>query len=550
MKPARIVGLVVPLALLAFGLSLPARAAIPGWTDKTVGSDTQGSASVDANGVWTINGSGNDVWATEDQFHIVYKPLSGDGSVTTKLLSAGDVSEWQKTGVMMREDLDDPAAKMMTLERAGAEHGGESVIRGETGYHSGKDRQMTGDLDALLFPSNKFPIWLKVERRGINFTPYASLDGAFWVPVYRPKVLPMKSDIFAGAFVCSHSDGDLLAATFDGNVTDVSSKLLKPEEAAPLQPSPVVVLGGDNSVMLTWERVNHLGKDADGYAVYKAKIGDATFTKLADVPGDKTSYVDNTIKNGEIARYRVTTIVKLGPAADKIVESQVITGKLYEVAGSPNPTGPVKIGDRDFFADVLAGGLTKPVTEMPGSASIDASGVLTLRATGWDIQNEADGGEQLLTPVSGDFTLTARVLGVPTAETGDVNEWAKFGIAVRESTSAESRYLAMLITPQHGIRAPHYRPYTSAELSTDTGPNEDTPTFPIFFRMQRRGDELKLFTSADGKTFAEYGNPATTVLGGLNQNVYVGFIGTAHDGDTPPNQVAVTKFDQITLTTP
>ena len=57
---------------------------------------------------------------------------------------------------------------------------------------------------------------------------------------------------------------------------------------------------------------------------------------------------------------------------------------------------------------------------------------------------------------------------------------------------------------------------------------------------------MKLFTSADGKTFAEYGTPATQVWPGMPQNVYVGFIGTAHNID----QVAETKFDQVTLTTP
>jgi hypothetical protein len=306
----------------------------------------------------------------------------------------------------------------------------------------------------------------------------------------------------------------------------------------------VLAVGGNNAVMLMWERVNHHGQDADGYIIYKAALGSDDFQKLAEVPGTQTSYTDNTIKNGEQARYQVRTRVKVGPAGDRVLESRVFSGLFLSVTGAANP--PVSIAGRDFFSAVLDGGGVRPVTDKAGGATVDGNGVVTLRASGWDIQDDNDGGHQLLTPVTGDFTFTARVLGAPTVEGGDANEWAKFGIAVRESTYSEARYAGMLITPQHGIRSPHRRMFTAAEKSHDLGPNEDTPTFPIFFRIQRRGDEIKMLTSADGTTFAEYGEPATTVLEGLSPNAYVGFIGTSHDVE----QVAQTRFDQVTLTTP
>jgi hypothetical protein len=182
---------------------------------------------------------------------------------------------------------------------------------------------------------------------------------------------------------------------------------------------------------------------------------------------------------------------------------------------------------------------------MVGSASIDGNLVVTLRASGWDIEERSDGGQQLLTPVSGDFTFTARVLGPPTVEGGEVNEGAKFGIAVRESTLADSRYAAMLVTPKHGIRSPHRRLFNSG-FSEDLGPNEDTPAYPLLLRIQRRGDELRMFTSTDGQTFREYGNPPTTVLPNLPANMYVGLIGTSHDND----QIAQAQFDRIELITP
>jgi hypothetical protein len=292
--------------------------------------------------------------------------------------------------------------------------------------------------------------------------------------------------------------------------------------------------------------VKHLGKEADGYIVYKEADGETDFTKIAELPADKTSYTDDKIKNGEKAFYRVTTVVKVGAQGEKVLESSGFRedDSLVVVSGAPNP--PLKIGDRQYNANILDGGPPHPYTATPGEASIDSSGVVTLKASGWDIEQRSDGGEQLLTPVRGDFTFTARLLGIPKLTDGtDADENSKFGIAVRESTLAESRYAGMLVTPQHGIRAPHRRTFTSG-FSENLGPNENTPQFPLYLRIQRRGDEVRMLTSADGSTFKEYGSPATTVLPGLTANVYVGLIGSSANND----QVAQARFDKIELVTP
>ena len=103
----------------------------------------------------------------------------------------------------------------------------------------------------------------------------------------------------------------------------------------------------------------------------------------------------------------------------------------------------------------------------------------------------------------------------------------------------------MFITPMHGIRSPHRRMFTNG-FTDDVGPNEDTPTFPIYFRLQRQGDTLKVFTSADGNTFKPYGSPETLTMPDLSTDVYVGFMGDSDDN----SQVAQAKFDKVTLTTP
>jgi hypothetical protein len=536
------------------GRLAPAGADIAGWSEQSITTSTQGSASIDASGIWTVQGSGDMSWSRDNTFaatdscEFVFKQLTGDGSVITKLIGPSTIGISAKMGVMMREDVNDAGSKMISLHRSGGGLGGESYLRAITGERRGKDRKVTAPTsvltgNAILFPSGQLPIWLKIERRGNGFTPYASTDGVFWIPVGRTQRIPMNATISAGVFVSADTDGDLQTATFDGNVTDVSGKLLKPEEAAPLQPNPVIVSSGDNSVTLSWDPVNHLGQPADGYAIYKGKVSnDTNLALLTTLPATQTSFVDTTIKSGEIARYRVTTLVQQG---GKMVESQTLTNRLYTVSGSPNP--PVTIGGRVYIANVLDCGGDHELTNKPGSASVDASGTVTLTFGGWDIQQEADGGEELLTPVTGDFTFTARVLGVPTHTDGkDADEWAKAGIVVRETSLAESRYVGMLLTPQHGLRSAHRRTFNAGQ-TYDNG-SSDTPDVPFLMRLQRRGPIISVFTSDDGgQTFTPNGDVETVDMTDLLPTVYVGFAGTAGGVQLPITQA---KFDQVTLTTP
>src|SRR5262249_24670445 len=267
---------------------------------------------------------------------------------------------------------------------------------------------------------------------------------------------------------------ELQSAAFDGNATDVSGALLsKPEQAAPLQPNPVIAFGGDNQVSLSWNPVTHLGQAADGYRVYRGKVGDVNLAQIAELKGDQTSFVDSTIKNGEIARSRVTPLVNVG---GKLLESQPFSNELYTFSGAPNPGPPIQIAGRVFQPSVLDCGGDHELTDKPGTASVDANGTVTITFSGWDISMEADGGTALLTPVTGDFTFTAHIPAVPVHPDGsDADEWAKSGIIVRDTPLAESRYVGMFMTPQHGLRSAHRRMFNTGQTWDNGVPNDQTP---------------------------------------------------------------------------
>src|SRR5262245_47366251 len=89
-----------------------ARAQLPAdWKSEDIGTAKDNPGSIDVtNGVYTIKGSGNDVWGTADGFRFTYKALQGDGSIIARVLElpslpndlAGTASS-AKAGVMIRE---------------------------------------------------------------------------------------------------------------------------------------------------------------------------------------------------------------------------------------------------------------------------------------------------------------------------------------------------------------------------------------------------------------------------------------------------------------
>ncbi|PYX93728.1 MAG: hypothetical protein DMG67_03480 [Acidobacteria bacterium] len=74
-----------------------------GWSDTDIGTvGVAGSASF-SNGVFTVNGSGSDIWSSADSFNYASESLSGDVTITARVASQQNTNAWAKSGVMIRE---------------------------------------------------------------------------------------------------------------------------------------------------------------------------------------------------------------------------------------------------------------------------------------------------------------------------------------------------------------------------------------------------------------------------------------------------------------
>jgi endonuclease/exonuclease/phosphatase family metal-dependent hydrolase len=179
-----------------------ARALPTGWSTKDVGAVAATGAATLANNVFTVTGSGSDVWAAADEFRYVYTQLTGDGSIVTKVSSIDNVNAWVKAGVMMRETLN-----------ANSRHAFMLVSPGK-GLAFQRRTAAGGSSTSTAGGSGKSPYFVKLTRSGSTFKAQKSVDGVSWTTVGSQSI-SMASTIYVGLVVSSHVDGVLADATFE-----------------------------------------------------------------------------------------------------------------------------------------------------------------------------------------------------------------------------------------------------------------------------------------------------------------------------------------------
>jgi hypothetical protein len=180
-----------------------------GWTDGDVGAVGLGGwANYSPNGTFTVNGSGAGVGGSNDQFHFVWQPLSGDGSITAEVTTQTRTDPRAEAGVMVRNSLDDNAA----YAEADATPDGHIFFTWRTS---------DGGSTSYAVAYAQVPVWVQLSRVGNSFTASYSTDEANWNPVGTARTLNVSPDAVAGLVVSSHDNTTWSTATF-ANVTVVA----------------------------------------------------------------------------------------------------------------------------------------------------------------------------------------------------------------------------------------------------------------------------------------------------------------------------------------
>ena len=268
---------------------------------------------------------------------------------------------------------------------------------------------------------------------------------------------------------------------------------------APAAPLGVSLVDG----LISWKAMF----GATHYSVERRTSSSDSFQTIAtDLTG--TSFTDPSPLNGATNTYRVLSH-----------------------AGTYDSPPSAEVG---FLAAALpAGWRGQDVGSVgiPGSATF-LDGTFSLKGSGSDIWETADGCHFISQSLSGDFVITARL-----ASMANTDYWAKAGLMVRESYATGSRNVSLLVTPEGGGTRQQWRSSTGGSTSDHqlSGSNA-----PLWLRIVRSGNTFTGWQSDDGLTWS---NTHAVTLG-MTSAVLLGLTVTSHQN----NALNTAVFDHVNVT--
>jgi regulation of enolase protein 1 (concanavalin A-like superfamily) len=560
----------------AYAQSLPA-----GWTGADINAPSLGGTASASGGVFTIEGSGSDIWDAQDQFFYVYRQVSGDVDIIALVATVENTHRWAKAGVMIRASVAAGAAHASLLVTPGMGLAFQS--RPATNAWSEHVDAGTGTA----------PVWVKLEKRGTTITAFRSPNGTTWT-MSSSRTLTVPQTFLVGLAVSSHNTAALATATFS-NVTVQSPSgsappsvaLTAPANGATFTAPATIALAAtasdpDNGVSQVefFAGTTLIGTDTTSpYNANWTSVPAGTYSLTAvarDAGGLTTTSAARTVTVSPSGQTDTTppTVSITAPANGAIVQSTVaitaaasdnvgvasVTFRVDGTAiGSPDTTAPYSVNWNAGAASPGSHVLTAEAADTAGNRRTSASvtvtvqapaawvgadigspalsgrmsqsgGVITAEGAGYDIWRERDEFHFVHRAVTGDVDITARVTGVE-----NTNAWAKAGVMIRGSLDANAAHAMMIVSPANGFSM-QSRPAAgggSVNLGGGSG------TAPLWVKLERRGSAITAFRSTNGTTWTMSGSQTLT----LPQTFYVGLAVTSHN----TGALATATFDNVTV---
>lgn len=185
-------------ALTASGLPSP-------WQGADVGAVQKPGSASWSSGTFTVNAAGSDIGGNADQFTFVYQTLDGDGEIVARAASLDRTHPWAKAGVMIRDELSGNAKYASAL------------LTAEKGLFFQYRIAAGASTTQIPAASGKAPQWLRLSRKGHEFTASASADGITWTSL-GTEIVYLNRMAYVGLAVTSRSSRVLTTAAF----TDVT----------------------------------------------------------------------------------------------------------------------------------------------------------------------------------------------------------------------------------------------------------------------------------------------------------------------------------------
>jgi TolB protein len=166
-----------------------------------------GDATYDATTqTYTVTGAGDNIWFNRDEFHFVYKKISGDFILTADFAFTGDTSGaigHRKTGWMIRESTDEGAASANACK-----HIDGLVVLQWRPYRG----MFMRDPEEERFYPKKGGQTIQLERIGKTITMKIAHPGEPLQLVGTCETDALQKDVLVGVYVCSHDSSKVAGA--------------------------------------------------------------------------------------------------------------------------------------------------------------------------------------------------------------------------------------------------------------------------------------------------------------------------------------------------
>ena len=152
--------------------------------------------------LYTVTGSGSNIWSNHDEFHFVWKKIKGDFILSTRasLVDTG-FEPHRKLGWMVRASLDDNSPQICV-----AEHG--------DGLTALQFRRVKNGLTEEIRSELKSADILQLERKGKVYTMRVARFGEPFVKIDFSDI-ELGDEVYVGLFVCSHNAAKIEKGIFE-----------------------------------------------------------------------------------------------------------------------------------------------------------------------------------------------------------------------------------------------------------------------------------------------------------------------------------------------
>jgi regulation of enolase protein 1 (concanavalin A-like superfamily) len=267
-----------------------------GFTGADIGAPAVSGGSWSSAGAYVVDGAGNGIGGTSDQFRFVYKLVSGDMDLVSRISDFQFDTAYQRAGVMVRTT-------------TGATSAHRALLVGPQGLQV-VSRATTGATTTVTSAGSRTaPVWLKVSRRGSVITFSHSLDKVTWTQASQQTA---SGSYYVGLAVTSAAASSAVRAVIDGTALTFAVAN-QPPTVSLASPAGSVSISGPLAVTAT-------AADSDGSVVSVAFYSNGTLLGT-----DTTAPFQVTFSTSLLGIYTLKAVAKDNSGAPTSSATRTVT---------------------------------------------------------------------------------------------------------------------------------------------------------------------------------------------------------------------------------